>query len=179
MITYGGLPVPWTVSWTGEATRELGQCPHAPPSHRAVIQTSAQGLGKPRFSDPHFNRQRAAMSRGLCDLCGKPLKSRTRVSLSQARPTAHAATYGDILQVEPLLHKACAALCLKHCPSLKRQISDGVLNIRQVFQSAVQSALYSADGIQEITGIHETAFYYNKVQLIKWRDRDEDWLAAT
>jgi hypothetical protein len=36
----------------------------------------------------------------------------------------------DVLQVEPLLHRECAAISMRHCPSLRRDFSNGTLEIR-------------------------------------------------
>lgn len=178
LLTYGGVPVPYTASWTAEDAPMmiyLGVCPHA--RRTAIRQRHARGQGKPRFGTPHMDRQREVISLGLCDLCGKPLKARTRVSLSQARPQAHAATFGDILQVEPLLHKECAAESIRHCPSLRRQLRDGLLNIRQVRRSAVQFAIYSEQGTFEILGERTKAISHAKVQIIDWIDRELSWLS--
>lgn len=173
-LVYGGIPVPYTVSWSGEQKVFLSRCPYA----QALAMSSPQcpGVGKPSFGSPHPNRQREAIAIGLCDLCGRSIKTTTKVSLSQARPVAHAASFGDILQVEPLLHRQCAAVCMEHCPSLRRQRRDGVLNIRQVFAYQVQFAIYSEEGVFQACGERQRAIAHAKVHLLKWRDRDLDWL---
>ena len=171
---WGATPVPYTVCWSGEETVFLGHCPHA--NATALCSPELPGTGKPRFGAPHPVRQRRAIALGLCDLCGKPLKNATKVSLSQARPRANAQRYGDILQVEPLLHRDCAAMCMDHCPSLKDQARGGTLHVRQVFRHAVQFAVYSEQGVFEACGVRQTAIAHAKVQLIAWRDRDAAWL---
>ena len=93
-----------------------------------------------------------------------------------ARPQPHAKNFGDILQVEPLLHRKCAATCVEHCPALKRQISDGMLNIRQVFSHGVQFAILGDQGVFEVTGVRQKAIGHAKVHLKKWADRDFEWL---
>ena len=175
IINYGGVPVPYTVSWTSEQRPHLAQCPHA--KSLAICYDESRGVGKPMFSNPHPQRLREVMSKGLCDLCGKPLKTSTKVSLSKARPQIHAASPMDVLQVEPLLHRECAAICVQHCPSLKRDIANGTLWVRQVLSWRCQFAIYSAEGVQEITGIYQKAICYSKVQLVKWIDRDQAWLS--
>lgn len=176
IIYYGGVPVPWTVSWTAEAKVFLGRCPHA--RGRAICQEERRGEGKPQFGAPHSNRQRQAIACGLCDLCGKPLKLRTKVSLSQARSIWHAAKPGDILQVEPLLHRECARECMNHCPALKRQLREGTLRIRQVTKWNVQFAIYSEQGVFEACGERVKAVSHAKVHLLRWFDRDLDWLCG-
>lgn len=174
-LWFGNVPVPYTASWSAEERPIfLALCPWA--ERTAICQNTRRGEGKPLFATPHMNRQREVIAEGLCDLCGRPLRDRTKVSLSQARPVAHAARFGDILQVEPLLHRECAATCLDLCPSLRRQRTDGSLHIRQVLRHACQFAVYSEQGTFEATGIAVKAISHAKVQLIKYADRDERWL---
>jgi hypothetical protein len=180
ILRYGGIPVPYTVSWSAEEAPGmlyLGTCPYA--RRTAIRQHHARGQGKPRFGAPHADRQREVIVLGLCDLCARPLKTNTKVSLSQARPQLHAARPLDVLQVEPLLHKECAAESMRHCPSLRRQIEDGSLNIRQVSRWACQLAIYSEQGTFEAVGVRTEAVSHAKVQLIKWIDRDLSWLCAS
>ncbi|MET4720701.1 hypothetical protein ABIF63_004807 [Bradyrhizobium japonicum] len=178
---FGNTAVPYTVSWTGEERQFVGGCPHA--RAPALRMHSAPGVGKPQFGKPHSDRQREAIARGLCDLCGKPLKNRTKVSLSHARDrtnAAHGSTTG-ILQVEPLLHRECALESIKFCPSLKRDIAAGSLMIRQVNRYAVQFAIMAPEYIQHYVPDYQPSAKdrivgHAKVELIRWIDRDLDWL---
>ncbi len=173
-LIYGSTPVPYTVSWTGEGQMFLGRCPHA--KRDAICENANRGVGKPRFGAPHMMRQREAIAKRLCDLCGKSIRNSTKVSLSRARPQAHAAQFGDILQVEPLLHRKCAAICLEHCPSLKSQLADGSLIIRQVYGHACQFAIYSEQGTFEAVGVRRKSVSHAKVHLQKYAERDLAWL---
>jgi hypothetical protein len=174
-LYFGNVPVPYTVAWQAEErTLYLGTCPHA--NRVALRQRHTRGAGKPLFGSPHADRQREAIACDLCDLCGRPLKNRTKVSLSQARSRMNAASPMDVLQVEPLLHKQCAAICMQHCPSLRRQQRDGVLNIRQVLRHRCQFAICSEQGVFEAVGIRQRAVSHAKVQLLKFTARDEGWL---
>jgi len=86
-LLWGNVPVPNTASWSAEDGLSLGPCPYFPNAGvPALVQSSAQGQGKPLFGKPHSNRQREAMARCLCDICGKSLKTSTKVSLSHAGP---------------------------------------------------------------------------------------------
>jgi len=95
----------------------------------------------------------------------------------------NAFTPGDILQVEPLLHRECAAISTCYCPSLKRDIANGTIAIRQVFLSSVQIAiadpeflhLYAPDYPAKPT---DRIASHAKVWLKKWRERDLDWLGG-
>ena len=175
MIFYGDIPVPWVASWSDENQFFLEPCPYA--RAIAICQNDAQGLGKPQFGKPHSGRQRRAIATGLCDTCGRPLAARTKVSLSHARPQAHGHQIGDILQVEPLMHRECAAISVRHCPSLKRDIALGSLRVRQVTRYQVQFAVMDEIYTNQMTGEFRKAIGHAKVQLITWCDRDQDWLS--
>lgn len=176
ILLWGSVPVPYTASWTAEERHYLAPCPYA--GRLALSQDEARGEGKPLFGKPHSNRQREAIALGLCDLCAKPLKIATKVSLSHARPIGHSAGGWEILQVEPLLHRACAAISLDNCPSLKRDIADGSLIIRQVTSHRAQYAIMDEIYTEQITGQAVRSVGHAKVELRNWIDRDVDWLNA-
>lgn len=123
-------------------------------------------------------RQREVIALGLCDLCGRPLKNRTKVSLSHARSRLNGASPLDVLQVEPLLHRECAAISVRHCPSLKRDIRNGTIEIKQVSAYRAQFAVYSEQGTFEACGERRRSISHAKVQLLTWKDRDERWLGT-
>ena len=100
MLTFGNTAVPWTVSWTGEDAFRVDRCRFS--ARLAICQADAPGVGKPLFGKPHWQRQRHAIAECRCDLCGKPLKLATKVSLSHARPVGHGADGLAILKDETL-----------------------------------------------------------------------------
>jgi hypothetical protein len=173
-LIFGNTPVPYTVSWSGEEEIYLGNCPSS--KRLSICQVSNRGAGKPKFGAPHMMRQREAIAKCLCDLCGKSIRNSTKVSLSQARPQGHAASPFDILQVEPLLHRKCAAICMEWCPSLKSQLARGDLKIRQVQSHGCQFALYSEQGVFEAVGVRKKAVSHAKVHLQKYTERNLAWL---
>lgn len=180
-LSFNGLPVPYTAYWSDEDELFIGDDPSVP-GMLAICQKSAPGSGRPRFR-PHFMRQRAVIKNGLCDLCGKTLANRTKVSLSHARSSSIGATPLDVLQVEPLLHVECAAISMRHCPSLRRDTKGGTLMVRQVFAYAVQIAICKPEAITHyvpgyVPPLGSTVAGHLKVQLTKWRDRDAAWLAG-
>lgn len=142
------------------------------------MQDENRGAGKPLFGKPHANRQRETIARGLCDLCGRPLANRTKVSLSHARPVPHSADGFEVLQVEPMLHRNCAATSIHLCPSLKRDAVDGTLMVRHVTRFRAQFAVMTGEYVETLTGERVKAVGHAKVQLIAWIDRDADWLGA-
>lgn len=178
-LTFGNVPVPYTVSWSGEEHFFVGHCRFA--GGLAICQDSAPVAGKPKFGSPHSNRQREAVANDLCDLCARPLKGRTKVSLSHSMPFTNGAEGMAVLQVEPLLHRECAAISALHCPSLKRDARErGGMQIRQVLRHRVQIAIVSPEFVGEyVPGYRpagERVFGHAKVELLAWKDRDDDWL---
>lgn len=175
-IFYGGVPVPYSASWTGEEKFFLASCRFAG-GRLAICQQEARGTGKPLFGKPHSVRQREVIAKDLCDLCGRPLRNATKVSLSHARPRANGAAALDILQVEPLLHKECALTSVNHCPSLKRDVADDGIEIRQVTRHRAQVALMDEVEAERFTGIaHRSAAGHAKIHLLAWKYRDLAWL---
>lgn len=174
-MRFGNVTVPRTASWSSEERFFLAPCRWFD-GQLAICQDERPGEGKPLFGKPHAQRQREAIARGLCDLCGKPLKLSTKVSLSHARPQPHGAEGWAILQVEPMLHRQCAAESMRFCPSLKRDIDRGTLMIRQVTRWRAQCALMSPEYTESMTGEAVVALGHGKVELLNWIDRDLDWL---
>ena len=176
-LIYGGVPVPYTVSWSSEQDSfYVAPCEFSG-GRMAICEASSIGVGKPRFGKPHSQRQREAIALGLCDLCGMPLTMRTKVSLSHARVRMNGAEGPAILQVEPLLHKECASISMEHCPSLKRDIAEGTLMIRQVSRFRVQFAVMDEVYVEQLTGECRKAIGHAKVELLRWKDRSIGWLA--
>lgn len=180
MLTFGDTPVPYAVSWTAENRFFTAPCPHAD-GRIAICQDVNPGVGKPMFGKPHSQRQREVVARGLCDLCAKPLRNRTKVSLSHAGVRTNGAEGPAIMQVEPMLHRECAAISMKHCPSLRRDIRQGTLFIRQVLRWRVQFAVMAPEYVHHyvpdyVLNKADRFVGAAKVELLEWRDREEAWL---
>lgn len=175
-LYYGGVPVPFAASWTAENEFTIGALPWNL-DQPAICQNNARGEGKPDFGKPHWDRQRLAVHLGLCDLCARPLAGRTKISLSHAKPRVGAGLGLVIMQIEPMLHKECARESLKHCPSLKRDIAAGTLQIRQVFKWSAQLALVTNEGLAGFNlPPQPNVAGHAKIILEKWADRDLKWL---
>jgi hypothetical protein len=124
-----------------------------------------------------MGRQRELIVNDLCDLCARPLKGRTKVSLSHAREVASGGAGVAVMQVEPMVHKDCAVVCVEHCPSLKRDIQNNTLFVRQVLKHRHQLALLTAAAVEEFTGERRDGCAgHAKVELIRWKNRDLNWL---
>lgn len=175
-LMFGNTPVPWTVSWSSEEGMFIAPCPHFA-RRPAISQIASPGEGKPQFGKPHMNRQRTAIAECRCDLCGKSLKLSAKISLSHARPQMHGAEGWAILQVEPLLHPKCAHTCISWCPSLKRDVENGTIVVRHVTRWRPQCAVMDETFTETQTGQRVKALGHAKVELLRWTDRDPDWLA--
>lgn len=175
-LHFGNTPVPYTVSWSAEESFILSRCQYF--DDIAIFQPVQIGDGKPMFGKPHMQRQREAIARDLCDLCGKSIRLSTKVSLSHARVQPHGFQGPCVMQVEPMLHKRCAAESMRWCPSLRRDIAAGTLFVRQVTRHRAQCAIMSAEYIGTITGQAVKALGHGKVELINWIDRDAQWLGV-
>lgn len=174
-LIYGNAPVPNTTLWSGEQAIFLAR-DSTVPGHTAICNNNAQGDGIPIFGKPHMQRQRQAIANGLCDLCGKPLKNRTKVSLSHARERIGAEGL-CIMQVEPLLHKTCAAISIQHCPSLKRDIRNGKLFVRMVTRYRVQFAQLTGAATEEFVKKRcPGAVGHAKIELLAWTEKSAGWL---
>lgn len=175
-MKYGDITVPYTASWTGEDRFEIRPCPYAE-GRDALWQPHAPGMGKPMFATPHSVRQRQAMARQLCDICGRPLKNRTRVSMSQESPREVPGVGRVPLAVEPMVHRECGAEALRLCPSLKRQYANGRLRIRQVTACRLVAQGLTGEATMEFAGVYKPgAIGYLKLLITGWIDRDADWL---
>lgn len=177
-LRYGNMPVPYAVSWSAEQGHmHVATCPHI--RCTALCDVDRRGEGKPVFGKPHMTRQREVIMKDLCDLCARPLKGRTKVSLSHAGEVVSGGAGLTVMQLEPMVHKDCAVLCLQHCPSLKRDIRNGTLFVRQVLQHRHQVALLTAAAVGQFTGEFRVGVAgHAKVELLRWKDRDMDWLLA-
>jgi hypothetical protein len=62
------------------------------------------------------------------------------------------------------MHRECAAIAIKLCPALKRDVEEqGTLAVRQVFAWRAQVAIMAPDYVKSITG--------TAVQAGPWEDR--------
>lgn len=175
MQRWGNIIIPWTVAWTGERRFTVSRCPYA--RTMALCQEEAPGVGKPDFGKPHSNRQRRAQALQLCDICAKPLKGRTRISLSQDS-ARHVDGLGLVpLAVEPMVHKECAVISLDQCPALKKQVAAGTIFIRQVSQARLIAQVLNEAATLEFAGVSAPgAVGHLKLAITQFVARDEAWL---
>lgn len=115
MLTFGGIPVPWNASWTGEASYGIRPCRWAE-GMPAMWQPHHPLEGRPVFAKPHFVRQRQSIARMLCTVCGGRTEPGDRWWFG------HGEFKDDwFMTTESPVHLACAQLSLEHCPHLRRE----------------------------------------------------------
>jgi hypothetical protein len=176
MVTYGNTPVPWTVAWSEEGAYRIGECRAF--RMPAICQHEAQGVGVPRFGEPHNDRQRWCIAHGLCDLCARPLRNGTKISLSNFSGNLPPDTVLSCM--EPLLHAECARTSLVHCPALRRQLREGRLGVRQVFRFRARPLRASSDHVEHTVPdyVGPPVLGLAVVDLLSWLDVTTQWLEA-
>jgi hypothetical protein len=167
-LEYGNIAVPWPVMWSEEEEYFVGICPwfKAP----AICQKEAQGEGVPRFGRPHTGRQRKLLALGLCDVCAKPLRHATKISLRNFKGRDVGGR--PVTQVEPLLHVECARLSLQRCPSLQRQREAGTLRIKQAFRYRARPMIAQPeDRLRYVPDyVGPNIIGLAAIDLLSWRD---------
>ncbi len=167
-VTFGNTPVPWAAMWSAEAEYFVGRCEWF--NQPAICQKEAQGEGTPKFGSPHVMRQRKLHALALCDICAKPLRDRTKVSMSNFN---NGELEGMVLtQSEPLAHVECARLSLDLCPSLRRQTQEGRIRIRRVSRCRVKPTVATAEErLRFVPGyMGPPLLGLAVVELLRWKD---------
>jgi len=173
------MPVGWSVLWSAEENArpwKVERCFHAG-NVLALSPPDLPGEGKPMFGATHPRRQREAVSRRICEICGCSLAARTKVSMSEERLTHVAGVGYTLLVVEPLCCVPCARLSLQHCPHLRRRAEEGALSIRQVLKYQIVNQIMKPEAVEEFTGQRlEGITGHLKLALNNFKLRDVAWL---
>lgn len=108
------ITVPWNAAWSSEDRYEIRPCRYAGGA-LAVWSPHSPGVGRPIFAKPHMVRQRMAIAKMLCTVCGHgtPKDDRWWFALGGYQE-------GWFMTTEAPVHRACADLALKLCPHLQR-----------------------------------------------------------
>ncbi|MFF8880737.1 hypothetical protein [Streptomyces flaveolus] len=137
-LTWKGVRVPYIAPWTGEI-REQPRLERRPlnkgggiayvDEHRLydrhadilwVRMGAVRGTGKPLLAGVNSQRQRQAMDRQLCQVCGATTYGRADghhlylLAEREGKPIAE----GEQTSAPPI-HEACAAEALRDCPHLR------------------------------------------------------------
>lgn len=127
-----GLPIPWINRWGGE-TVAATVVRHDPHVGRPGVFHTDHGA-EPDFTRQNIGRQREAMMRGLCQVCGRPCPwSRRNLVVSGATcETVRIEELGNTACTavsEPWLDDRCAAIATLLCPALIRRRHDEDLHV--------------------------------------------------
>ncbi|WP_330339437.1 hypothetical protein [Streptomyces sp. NBC_00557] len=180
MRYWEGIPVPFIAAWSGErippqplalrvgrggvglgfqdedshVDRQLGALWMRMPATRS---------GRPQFEMVHALRQRQAMTRLLCQMCGGPTigtrrDERTLFLLGSAdgEPIADGEQ-----TTSPPLHAACALLAVDHCPFLRKGWAAALVSHTPSW--GVAGKLYDPDTLEAVpapgrSGVHRVSF---------------------
>jgi hypothetical protein len=100
------------------------------------------GKGRPEFGRVHALRQRRAMRRLLCQVCGdRAHQNREGVLWVIGEDAANPGSWpGELTTAHPPLCEPCAARSLRMCPHLRRR--SVALRVREHAPAGVRGALY-------------------------------------
>lgn len=140
-LTYRGLPVPYVVAWSTEADADIASADlilrtdvvsglsrlcyrderAADRDHHGVLWHRvawSPGQGVPRFAEIHTLRQRTAMARALCQVCGRPAQVwMVSLGLWQEHVEEHGPG-APYTTHDPAVCRACAVSAARNCPHL-------------------------------------------------------------
>lgn len=151
-----GDRVPYIARWSAEQgpagrvvqrRRGIGYADERPwdRDERGVLWTrvpSRPGQGRPEFGQVHARRQRRAMARRLCQVCGEPAdRDADGVLWLVGEDPADRASWPDpLLTAHPPVCAGCAVRSVRACPHLR--VGYAVLRVRAFEPIGVRGALY-------------------------------------
>ena len=196
VLEWKGHPVPWVTRWSGEVVwvpvqvgqREDGAVVAFYEDGREVrddngvlwMREGINRAGEPQFSEVSAFRQRAAMRRRLCQVCGEKIASPViRWLVHEAQ--LHRQADGSVVTISPPTCDDCVDLSMNVCPRMKR--ADGRI-IAKVLEYEIWGvwgtvARFGEDGAGQTTGknlinYHRTDYPFGwkqviaKQQAVRW-----------
>jgi hypothetical protein len=152
------IVVPWIASWSGEQSHRrqvvysgrggiayAAETPEDRDPHGVLWngRTEARGSGRPQFGDIHPERQRAAMTYLLCQVCGLPADRDDRGVLWLLEDNR-----GDwrgwperLMTTHPPICLPCAGAAAAQCPHLER--GSVAVRVRDSDACAVYGSLWA------------------------------------
>ncbi|MFI6112810.1 hypothetical protein [Kitasatospora sp. NPDC051164] len=138
----GGLPVPYVTAWstethpaatvvlhrTGQGIGYADETPYDRDSDGVlwIRQAIAQGAGKALFPTVHALRQRRAISRMLCQVCGADtLQQDPERQLFVLKDVGRPVDEGELTTAAPVC-PPCALIAVTHCPHLREHVAAWV-----------------------------------------------------
>ncbi|EST24410.1 hypothetical protein [Streptomyces roseochromogenus] len=155
-----GTPVPFITAWSGEhmpsqpvaeVCRRGGtglgfvdEQIHVDRQYGALwVRMPAVRTGQPELRAVHALRQRQAMSRLLCQMCGGPtvgIRDDERTLFLMGAAGGHPICEGERTSSPPV-HPVCARLAVENCPRLRRGWAAALVSYTPVW--GVQGVMYS------------------------------------
>lgn len=140
--THGGLPVPYVAAWSAETAHApvvvrhrtghgIGFADEGPFDRDAdgvlwIRQPIARGSGRPLFPTIHALRQRRAVSRMLCQVCGADtLEQNPERQLFVLKDVGRPVEEGELTTAAPVC-PPCAPIAVEHCPHLREHVAAWV-----------------------------------------------------
>lgn len=181
-----GHAVPWVTRWTGEISETVGQVsmvttPEGPrieigykdglenrDANGALwIREGINRSGEPQFSEFNTYRQRAAMTKVRCQVCGDKINSRV-IRWLVANMVLDMREDGTATTTSPPTCDGCIPLALELCPHLKKggwKIAKVVdYDCWGIFGEAI---VMGKEGVREIRGIEvpydRPGFWYRNI----------------
>ncbi|MFF9088670.1 hypothetical protein ACF1BE_20000 [Streptomyces sp. NPDC014991] len=185
---WDGAPVPFITAWSrerippqplttihGRGGTGLGfqnEISHVD-RHYGVLwprMPAARG-GRPNFMAVHALRQRQAMGRLLCQVCGGPTcgsrRSDERTLFLAAAPAGRQIADGE-QTASPPVHAVCARLAVEYCPPLGRGWAAALVEYAPVW--GVAGPIYHPQTLDQLpadrTGVHHVPF--TDERRIRW-----------
>jgi hypothetical protein len=136
---------------------------------RGVLWTrvaSRPGQGRPEFGQVHARRQRRAMTRLLCQVCGQPADRNAdgMLWLVGEDPRRQDTWPVPLLTMHPPVCAGCAARSVGTCPHLRRQ--SAALRVRAFDLAGVRGALY-VPGLPSPVGVAGVAFDDRRIRWVR------------
>lgn len=176
------LVVPYTTSWSSEDSLPMpvierrgygiayaGEIAADRDTQGVLWQRtiSRPGEGRPEFGKVHSLRQRRAMRRLLCQVCGEPA-DRTDEGLLWLLPDYRQdwTTWPEGMgNVEPPICRSCVSVSVRLCPKLRRD-GGAVVRVREYPIVGVRGLLY-APGPTEPIVVNDEVIGFDD-PLIRW-----------
>ena len=179
----GGLRVPYIAAWSTEQYRTpavvlrggqggagIGFADETPYDRDAdgvlwVRQVIAPGTGRPLFPNAHALRQRRAVKRMLCQVCGvDTLEQNPERQLFVLKDIGQPVREGERTSAAPVC-PPCALIAVKECPHLREHVAAWV---RRPVSWGVAGVLYDPRTLRPIPDEDLVQVSYDDDAAIRW-----------
>lgn len=194
-LEWKGQPVPWVALWSGESIAgpiQVGQMPDG--RVRAFYEDGnefrddrdvlwmREGIGRtgvPNFGEVSAFRQRAAMRRRLCQVCGEKIESKVIRWLLHPSQIVTTPRTNSAITISPPTCDDCVDLSISKCPVMKRDDSRVIARVLEYEVWGVWGTIarFGEDGQGQTSGRNYIAYdrpdidmqaVIAKQQVVKW-----------